>query len=156
MRNRPEQESAIRPADVRMYEGVRSEPDVEYPSETYPEPQGMADDEHDPDPIRVIVVDSENPSDFTDWSGEQFTLSGEDPKHIAGARNNRTRLIITNLGPDTIFLVRGAVGLTYTGAPIPLNAVVEMTTNRDVYATCLAGDTALVGVVQEFVIDDDK
>lgn len=148
-------ESTLRPADVRMFAGATSNPDVEYPEETYPSPDVAEQDEHEQDPIPVIVVDTVNPSDYTDWGGEQFTVAGEQPVHIAGARPNRTRMLITNLGPDIVYLVRGAVANSYTGAPVPVNGVVEMTTNRDVYATCLTGDTALTGVIQEFVIDDD-
>jgi hypothetical protein len=149
-------EPQLRETDVRFFEGVTSNPDVEYPETPYEIEQTTADDEHDADPIPVIVVDTVNPADFTDWGAEQFTVNGENPVHIAGARNNRTRLVVTNLGADTVFLVRGAVAPSYTGAPIPVNGVVEMTTNRDVYATCLTGDTALIGVIQEFIIDDDK
>lgn len=149
-------EDPLREKDVRLFTGVRSEPDVEFPDEPYAIEEPNPDDEHDADPIPVIVVDTVTPSDFTDWAGEQFTISGENPMHIAGARENRTRLIITNTGADLVFLVRSSVAAAYTGAPIPVNGVVELTTNRDVYATCLAGDTAFLGVIQEFVIDDDK
>lgn len=154
MRQRPEQENTLRPADVRMYAGVRSEPDVDYQTEATVIVEGVADDGSDP--IPVIVVDTVEPADFVDWAGEQFALSGENAVRIAGARNNRVRLVLTNTGPDVVYLVKSSVGNSFAGAPVPVNGVIEMKTNRDVYATCLTGDTALVGVVQEFVIDDDK
>lgn len=145
-----------RPADVRMYEGARSEPDMDYQdsddSTVYVE--GIADDE--PDPIPVIVVDTIQPADFTDWAPEQFTIAGEVPAHIAGSRNNRTRLTIINAGPDPVYLIKGSVSSSFTGAPLPINMSISLRTNRDVYATCGVGKTALVGVIQEFVIDDDK
>lgn len=155
MKRRPEQEAALRDTDVRMFYGATSNPDVEFPDEPYAAEVRREDDEHDADPIPVIVVDTVEPSDLTDWGGAQATVTGENPVMVAGARDNRTRMLVTNLGPDVVYLVRTATGAAFTGAPIPLNAVVEMTTNRDVYATCLTGDTALVGVIQEFVIDDE-
>lgn len=154
MRQRPEKESELRPADVRMYEGVRSEPDVDYQTEPSAIVEGIADDHQDA--IPVIVVDTVEPADFIDWGGEQFALAGENPVHIAGSRSNRIRMVVTNLGPSAVYLTKSSVGNSFTGAPIPVNSVVEMRTNRDVYATCLVAGTALVGVVQEFVIDDDK
>lgn len=145
-----------RPADVRMYEGARSEPPADYPDnpDEFLITEGIADDEHDP--IPVIVVDTISPSDFVDWAPEQFAISGENPIHIAGSRNNRTRLVIINNGPDSVYLIKGAVSGSFTGAPLPINANVELTTNRDVYAACLATKSALVAVIQEFVIDDDN
>lgn len=145
-----------RPADVRMYEGARSEPPMDYADnpDEYVITEGIADDDHDP--IPVIVVDTITPSDFIDWGGEPFNISGENPVRIAGSRNNRVRLVIINNGPDTVYLIKSSVGSAFTGAPLPVNANVELTTNRDVYATCLVTKTALVGVIQEYVIDDDN
>lgn len=155
MRKRPEID-AKRPADVRMYEGARSEPPADYPDD--PDAmvitEGIADDE--PDPIPVIVVDTINPADYTDWAPEQFTVSGENPVHIAGSRSNRTRLVITNAGPDPVYLVRSATGQSFTGAPLPINLSLTLKTNRDVYATCAVTKSSLLGVIQEYVIDDDK
>ena len=153
MNTRPEKEAALRPADIRMYRGVTSEPDLDYQTEASFSAERVDDED---EPIRVVVVDTVTPSDFTDWAPEQFTLNGESPVRVAGARNNRLALHVTNLGPDAAYLVRSAIGGSFTGAPIPVNGVVDLVTNRDVYATCLDAETALIGVVQEFVIDDDN
>jgi hypothetical protein len=138
-----------------MYEGATSNPPADYPDD--PDAplivEGIADDASDP--IPVIVVDTVSPSDYTDWAPEQFSVIGENPAHIAGSRNNRVRLLVINTGPDTVYLIKGSVSGAFTGAPLPMNMSLELTTNRDVYATCLTGDSAIVGVVQEFVIDDD-
>lgn len=152
---KPQREAEVRPQDIRSFEGATSNPPVEFPDAPYAIETMHPEDEHDADPIPVIVVDTVMPDDFTDWAPTQFTLNGESPVMIAGARNNRTRLIITNAGTKPAYVVRSVIGNAFTGAPIPPNAVVEMTTNRDVYATCITGDTTLIGVIQEFVIDDE-
>lgn len=149
-------EAQLRPEDVRSLAGVgTSNPEPDYPVQPYAVETMHPDDEHNADPIPVIVVDTVTPSDFTDWGGSSFGINGDQPVMIAGARNNRTRLVVTNVGNKIVWLVRGSVASAFTGFPIPPSAVVEMTTNRDVYATCLAGDTTIVGALQEFVIDDD-
>lgn len=140
-----------RPADVTMYRGVTSETELEYPTEPYP--VELDPDAHDDAPIPVIVVDSSDPSDYTDWAGEGFTVDTV-PIHIAGARDNRKRLLVRNTGPDTVFLTRGAVSGVAFGYPLPIGAEVEMTHNRDVWAVCANTESAVIGVIQEYVIDN--
>lgn len=142
----------LRPADVDMYRGVSSDPPVDYPTEAFPV-------EADPDigddaPIPVVVVDTVEPNDYTNWSAEQFIV-GEVPIRIAGARRNRKRLLIANTGADTVYLVPGAVSAAGFGYPLVINTDVELTHNFDVYAVCAATDTATIGVIQEYVIDDE-
>lgn len=147
-------EEALRPQDMRSFRGATSEPPVDYQTEIVPEV--FHDDDQLQEPIPVVVVDTVEPADYVDCAFEQFTIDGEAPVRIAGARDNRTRLIITNMGTEAVYLVRSANGGSFTGAPVPVNGIVELTTNRDVYATCADSETATIGVMQEFVIDDDR
>lgn len=141
----------IRPADIPMYRGVTSDTELEYPTEPYP--VEVDPDAHDDAPIPVVVVDSVEPSDYRDWSGEPFLVDENRAIHIAGARPNRARMVIRNNGPDTVYLLRNAVSGVAFGFPLATGADIEMTHNFDVWAICAATDTASIGVLQEYVID---
>lgn len=143
----------MRPADVRMIQGVTSNPDVEFPDEPY-----TADpmDTDVPDAIPVVVVDSYTAGNLVDWSAERFTVSGENTIRIAGASRNRKRLLITNNGPNTVYLVRGEVTTSSFGYPLrSTDAPLEMLHNEAVFAACVTAESALVGIVQEYDIDDE-
>ena len=143
----------MRPADVRMIQGVTSNPDVEFPDQPY-----AADsmDTDVPDAIPVVVVDTYTAGNLVDWSANRQTVTGENTVRIAGASRNRKRLLITNNGPNTVYLVSGEVSASGFGYPLrSTDPPLEMLHNEAVFATCVTAESALVGVIQEYDIDDE-
>lgn len=137
-----------------MFEGMKSEPEMEWPSATYPETT-HPDDEHHVEPVPVFVVDTNDNADLTDWAPNRFAIDGNAPQLIAGADQNRTRVVITNIGLNNVYLVKSAVSAQFLGAVVPVNGVVTLTTNRAVYAICKPTEVAEIGVIQEYKIDAD-
>lgn len=141
-----------RPADVDMFQGVSSNPPADYPTELF---TAVPDGGHIPEdePIRVVVTDVVQPNNETDWSGDRYTVA-DTPQRIAGGRHNRIKLHITNIGLNNVYLVKNGTTDYWLGAVVPVNGILTMETNREVWAVCKPEESAEIGVIQEFTIDD--
>lgn len=141
-----------REEEPRMFEGVTSDPPMEWPTEPY---ETVTDGGHlaDDEPIRVVVTDVIEPSNLTDWSPDRYTV-GEKPVRIAGGRRNRRFVTITNLGDSVVYLVKNGTMEHWLGAAVPVDAVIRLETNTEVWAVCKPAESAEIGVIQEFTVED--
>lgn len=131
--------------------------DVDYPVAGEPIQEWRhPDDWTNENPLPVYQVQLPNPQSISQWSGERFFVDSGQPVELAGAKRNRTRLLLKNKGPNSVFLndnssVNTALAYELAMGDEPL----ELRHNSNVWAKCATGETASVSVVQEWDVDMD-
>lgn len=129
--------------------------DTDFPGEadTQPEQLFEPDWSHD-NPIPVYIVSTPEVPQIVEWSSTRITVQ-DAPVQILGAKRNRVRAIIQNEGGGAIFIgpdMSVSTALAYK-LNVAANYTIEMTHNSDVWARCAAGDSAVINVIQEYVVE---
>lgn len=145
-------EEPLRPADVQMYHGVRSEPDVEFPDAPYHEERSPISTDV-PDAIPVVIVDTFEAGRLVDWAVERVPVDATQAVRVTGARRNRARLLVANAGPNTVYVLRTALQMPAFGYPLVMGATLELFHNEEVFAITAATETASLGVISEYDIE---
>lgn len=145
-------------APTRAEQPPTSNQDFDYPTDA---DKATANEFDEPDwseanPIPVYIVERPEIPQILDWSSDRATIVDTESDQIAGARTNRTRIVVRNEGPDPIFIDRGPETMPAFSSRLAANEREEMFHNGAVWARCDTGKTAVVSVIQEFTVELDK
>lgn len=130
---------------------------TDYPTEDAPIPELAEPEYSEALPVPVYDVSPDKEPEIIGWSSQRLTVTSDRPVELAGARRNRTRLLIFNEGTDTVYVgVNAQVSANFAyGMGATLGTTLELLHNSSVWAICAATETATVNVVEEYVIDTD-
>ncbi len=133
-------EQTVDPMDISGYDGTVP---VVYDTPA-PEPT--------PVPVRIVT---ESSREIKDWDANAWFLNEGGRSYLLANRlDTRTKVKVTNAGPDPIFLGRRP---TFVPDTAPLRLAVgetfETASTREVYAQIANGTTALARVFWEFTVE---
>lgn len=100
------------------------------------------------DPVPVIVV-NESPKELHSWDTTPFTVT-ERMMQVMGRDERRTSLVITNEGPNTVYLAPRPTSGTYMGFPLAMDATLSLDTEDEVWGVCAASETGTLRVLWEY------
>lgn len=142
------------------YEDYPTALDVGFDVET----KATAPDVADMEAIPVVVVGAPRESERrVTWRAQTVTVGGvgassERPVQLSGAEAHRSRLIIRNLnatGGDSVYLIPDSTTPPGDfGYELQPQDFLELYHSAAVWAVCVVGDTARVGISAEHVLDE--
>lgn len=138
------------------------QPPASTPADDFPGPDAPVQDFPAPmfsdiDPVPVFDVTPAKEPELIRWSSERATIDEFTAVQIAGGRKNRTRMVLTNEGPEAVYLgpnMQVGVGFSFSLFG-PVNQL-ELFTNEEVWARCAPGETAVIGIIQEYAVELDN
>lgn len=128
--------------------------DFDYPTEVDKEPELPEDVWSEDTPIPVYIVDRTETPELQNWSSERFQVV-DSAIQLAGARRNRTRMVVKNEGADPVFIDPEQSVTSAFSFRLAANEEVELLHNASVWARCDATESAQVSVIQEYTVSLD-
>lgn len=129
--------------------------DYDYPTDADRQPDFPEPDWSEDKPIPVYVVERPETPQVLEWSSNQIGVTDR-AVEIAGARRNRTRMIVKNDGADTVYIGRDMALNTALNFTVKSGEQIEMLHNGAVWAKCASTETATVNVIQEYTVELDS
>jgi hypothetical protein len=142
-------------APERVDQPKTSNQDYDYPTDADKGFEPLKPDWDESNPIPVYIVERPEIPQKLDHATDRILVTALKSEQLAGSRENRTRLVLRNEGPDPVYIGPTSDVMPAFASRLAINEREEFFSNASMWARCDPTKTATVSIVQEFTVELD-